>query len=209
MGTGRRAHARTDQPPAAARHGRPQPTADPAPPSAQISYSEMQEVLKTLNRSASQADMRTLVGDDVTGLFTARGGTIDFAQFKQLLVSAAAARAAAPHLPPRRASLSPAAPTLLPHPRPPPPPPPPRLRLQYGNEGEAVKQSDLDLGEAFRLLDGKDNKGYIGVKELQAVCKRLGEDLDEQEVTDMVHEALIGFDGKIYYDGLLKILITQ
>ena len=37
----------------------------------------------------------------------------------------------------------------------------------------------------------------------------MGEDLTQEEVADMVGEALIAFDGKIYYDGLLKILITQ
>jgi hypothetical protein len=29
------------------------------------------------------------------------------------------------------------------------------------------------------------------------------------QVEEMVSEALIGFEGKIFYDGLLKILITQ
>ncbi len=65
-----------------------------------------------------------------------------------------------------------------------------------------------DLQEAFKLLD-KDGKGYIGEKELVTVCKKLGEDLTEEEAHAMVNEALIGYEGKIYYDGLLKILITQ
>ena len=29
------------------------------------------------------------------------------------------------------------------------------------------------------------------------------------QVNEMVAEALIGFEGKVFYDGLLKILITQ
>ena len=64
------------------------------------------------------------------------------------------------------------------------------------------------MQDAFKLLD-KDNNGYIGEIELQLLCARLGEDLTLDEVHAMVSEALIGFDGKIFYDGLLKILITQ
>jgi calmodulin len=64
------------------------------------------------------------------------------------------------------------------------------------------------LQEAFRLLD-KNGNGYIGALELQFLCKKWGEDLTLEEVDKMVSEALIGYDGKIFYDGLLKILITQ
>ena len=46
-------------------------------------------------------------------------------------------------------------------------------------------------------------------KELILVCAKLGESLTEEEAAAMVGEALIGYEGKIYYDGLLKILITQ
>ena len=45
--------------------------------------------------------------------------------------------------------------------------------------------------------------------ELVRVCAKLGEDLTIEEANSMVGEALIGYEGKIYYDGLLKILITQ
>ena len=41
------------------------------------------------------------------------------------------------------------------------------------------------------------------------ICRKLGEDLTEEEVNEMVGEALIGYNGEIFYDGLLKILITQ
>ena len=65
-----------------------------------------------------------------------------------------------------------------------------------------------DLQEAFKLLD-KENRGYITETELIKVCEKLGERLTEREAEAMVGEALIGYEGKIYYDGLLKILITQ
>ena len=65
-----------------------------------------------------------------------------------------------------------------------------------------------DLQEAFKLLD-KQGRGYITEAELIKVCAKLGENMTEEEAANMVGEALIGYEGKIYYDGLLKILITQ
>jgi len=65
-----------------------------------------------------------------------------------------------------------------------------------------------DLQEAFKLLD-KEGRGYVTAAELVRVCAKLGEDLTIEEANSMVGEALIGYEGKIYYDGLLKILITQ
>ena len=51
--------------------------------------------------------------------------------------------------------------------------------------------------------------GYITCKEMATVCKVLGEDLDEDEVNDMVSEAISNFQGKIYYDGFVKILLAN
>jgi Ca2+-binding EF-hand superfamily protein len=44
---------------------------------------------------------------------------------------------------------------------------------------------------------------------MATVCKVLGEDLDEDEVNDMVSEAISNFQGKIYYDGFVKILLAN
>eukprot|EP00325_Prymnesiales_sp_UTEX-LB-985_P005318 CAMPEP_0174700596 /NCGR_PEP_ID=MMETSP1094-20130205/5505_1 /TAXON_ID=156173 /ORGANISM="Chrysochromulina brevifilum, Strain UTEX LB 985" /LENGTH=147 /DNA_ID=CAMNT_0015898107 /DNA_START=132 /DNA_END=575 /DNA_ORIENTATION=- len=78
----------------------------------------------------------------------------------------------------------------------------------YNGELRHAKEPITDLQEAFRLLD-PDQKGHIDSSHLQRICRKLGEDLSEEEVKAMVHEALIGYDGRIFYDGLLKILITQ
>ena len=77
-----------------------------------------------------------------------------------------------------------------------------------GGRDESLGNEITDLQEAFKLLD-KEGKGYIGAAELCAVCKKLGEDLSPEEAESMVGEALIGYTGQIYYDGLRKILITQ
>lgn len=51
-----------------------------------ISQAELGEVLKTLNRSATDAEIKEMIGGSVSGMFTARGGAIDFETFKQMLV---------------------------------------------------------------------------------------------------------------------------
>ena len=51
--------------------------------------------------------------------------------------------------------------------------------------------------------------GYISCKELKQICQNLGEELEDSEVFDMVSEALSNFDGKIYYDGLKKIMLPS
>ena len=57
-----------------------------------ISQDELSDVLKTLNRSATDADIRELIGGSVSGMFTARGGAIDFETFKNMLVRRGPAR---------------------------------------------------------------------------------------------------------------------
>ena len=37
----------------------------------------------------------------------------------------------------------------------------------------------------------------------------LGEDLTSEEVVSMVSEAISNFEGKIYYDGFVKIMIAK
>mmetsp|Transcript_34031 Transcript_34031/g.74689 ORF Transcript_34031/g.74689 Transcript_34031/m.74689 type:complete len:162 (+) Transcript_34031:211-696(+) len=68
--------------------------------------------------------------------------------------------------------------------------------------------SESELRDAFRVLD-LNGQGFIGLKEMQAVCFHLGQELQESEVFDMVSEAISNFDGKIFYDGFKKILISQ
>ena len=52
-----------------------------------ISFDELKEVFKTLNKGATDQELRDMIGGgQVEGLFTARGGAIDFETFKQLFV---------------------------------------------------------------------------------------------------------------------------
>ena len=37
----------------------------------------------------------------------------------------------------------------------------------------------------------------------------LGEDLTEDEVKDMISEAISNFEGRVYYDGFVKTMIAK
>ena len=233
-----------------------------------INEDEMSEVLKTLGRKCDKAAIREMIGGNVEGIFTARGGAVDFETFKSIIVR-------------RRCATAP----IL------------RRVLHTSNSchmrwfflilpyccacvqnGEIKGNEEItDLQEAFRLLD-KHHNGWIDDATLQRICRALGEDMEVDEVRaphahtilmpvlqpsfeagcvqtrllhlgpihapspaivahascslspprchchvadtrcgrcrstqvkEMVGEALIGYEGQIYYDGLLKILITQ
>jgi Ca2+-binding EF-hand superfamily protein len=166
-----------------------------------ISQDELKEVLKTLGRKdTTNAEIRELIGGSIEGMFTARGGSIDFETFISIVVSPWISATQDPRVAPRTlpcprrvadANFSPA-----------------RFCLQQGQVKGDSSGEVTDLAEAFKLLD-KRSHGYITENELIKVCEKLGENLTESEANAMVSEALLGYEGKIYYDGLLKILITQ
>jgi len=73
---------------------------------------------------------------------------------------------------------------------------------------------EAELRDAFRIIsdptNGSDtNPGFIGCKEMKMIFERLGEKLDEDQVYDLICEAISNFDGKIYYDGFVKIMIAK
>lgn len=82
----------------------------------------------------------------------------------------------------------------------------PPLRLQAKKNCNV--DTETELKDAFRLLD-ENSRGYIECNELRLVCSKLGEEMTEGEVYDMVREAITNFDGKIYYDGFKKIMIAH
>lgn len=68
--------------------------------------------------------------------------------------------------------------------------------------------TEAEMKDAFRVLD-KVGQGWIGVDEMRRICKHLGEDLTEDEVRDMISEAISNFEGKVYYDGFVKTMIMK
>ena len=62
--------------------------------------------------------------------------------------------------------------------------------------------SESDIREAFRVFD-KDGDGLISAAELRAVMKNLGEQLTDEEIDEMIHEADTDRDGQVNYEGII------
>lgn len=62
-----------------------------------------------------------------------------------------------------------------------------------------------DLQEAFRVFD-VDGNGYISVDELKQVMAKLGEELSQEVLEAMIHEADVDQDGQVNYEEFVRIL---
>lgn len=60
--------------------------------------------------------------------------------------------------------------------------------------------SEEEMRQAFRVLDA-DGNGYITPRELHRVMRNLGENLTDEEITEMVKQADLDGDGRINYEG--------
>lgn len=70
------------------------------------------------------------------------------------------------------------------------------------------EDSEAELKDAFRVLD-KQGQGFITTTEMALICRKLGQDLDHDEVESMITEAISNYEGKVYYDGFVKTLISR
>ena len=62
------------------------------------------------------------------------------------------------------------------------------LDLMSGKEGREEKDTKEEIDKIFKLFD-EGNKGHIDVKDVQKVCKELGERLTNEEITEIVRRA--------------------
>ena len=62
------------------------------------------------------------------------------------------------------------------------------LDLMSGKEGKEEKDTKEEIDKIFRLFDTNGN-GFIEVKDVQRVCKELGERLTNDEITEIVRRA--------------------
>ena len=60
----------------------------------------------------------------------------------------------------------------------------------------------VGIGEACRVFE-KDGSGFISVAELRHVITNLDENFTDQEVDEMIHEAVVDRDGQVNYEGRL------
>jgi len=62
-----------------------------------------------------------------------------------------------------------------------------------------AKMMDLDvefLGDIFKLFD-QDADGYLNTSDLRLLMRRLGEDVPDEEIMEMIQEADLDEDGKV------------
>ena len=64
-----------------------------------------------------------------------------------------------------------------------------------------------DLLDAFRVFD-KENNGKILSRELRYVMMSSGEDLNENDIEDMIHEASIDTDEYIDYHKFVRLMLS-
>lgn len=65
-----------------------------------------------------------------------------------------------------------------------------------------------ELREAFRVFD-KDGNGYISAAELRHVMTNLGEKLTDEEVNEMIKEADVDGDGRVYFEEYVRVLTEK
>merc|ERR1711936_560473 len=65
---------------------------------------------------------------------------------------------------------------------------------------------EADLREAFKIFD-RDKDGYISMKELKKVASMLGTMLTKEELDEFMAEGDKDGNGKLDYDGFVKMLL--
>ena len=60
--------------------------------------------------------------------------------------------------------------------------------------------NEEELRDVFKAFD-KDNSGFISASELKEVSSKLGRNLTDEDVTEMMKETDLDEDGKISYEG--------
>ena len=65
---------------------------------------------------------------------------------------------------------------------------------------EEEKFNEEELRDVFKVFD-KDNSGFISASELKEVSSKLGRNLTDEDVKEMMKETDLDEDGKISYEG--------
>ena len=68
-------------------------------------------------------------------------------------------------------------------------------------------ENESSIRKAFRVLD-KDKNGYVTVKEMKDIMMKMGEQLTEKEVREMIDEADTNGDGRIDMDEFVDMMMS-
>lgn len=65
--------------------------------------------------------------------------------------------------------------------------------------------NEEELSDVFKVFD-KDNSGFISASELKEVSSKLGRNLTDEDVKEMMKETDLDEDGKISYEEFVKLM---
>eukprot|EP01115_Flamella_aegyptia_P003945 TRINITY_DN17565_c1_g2_i1.p1 TRINITY_DN17565_c1_g2~~TRINITY_DN17565_c1_g2_i1.p1 ORF type:complete len:147 (+),score=36.58 TRINITY_DN17565_c1_g2_i1:21-461(+) len=69
-------------------------------------------------------------------------------------------------------------------------------------------ESEESVVESFEVFD-KDGKGYISAAELRHILTNLGDKLPDEQVNQMLSEALASDDGNLDYKAFVQMMINR
>ncbi|KAF5826736.1 calmodulin [Dunaliella salina] len=73
-----------------------------------------------------------------------------------------------------------------------------------------IKERNVEeeLRQAFKVFDHTQNN-YIPVEEFRRMMTNMGEKLSDQEVEEMLRDAPVDKDGRLYYNEFIKLMLTK
>ncbi|CAD5120147.1 DgyrCDS8723 [Dimorphilus gyrociliatus] len=77
-----------------------------------------------------------------------------------------------------------------------------------GNELFEIDEEEAQIAEAFRAFD-HNNDGYLDITDLRRVLLKLGHNLDDEELQEVLDEADSNGDGKIDYYEFKKMMLRE
>ena len=70
------------------------------------------------------------------------------------------------------------------------------------------KNTKEDLERVFKLFDD-DRTNYISVENLKRVARELGEDISDEELTEIVQRADLDGDGKLTFEDFYNVIVKK
>ncbi|KAJ8658164.1 hypothetical protein O0I10_006171 [Lichtheimia ornata] len=142
-----------------------------------IAANEFADILKSLNVGANDKD----ISEIIQSVDRNKDGRVDFEEFVHAMTR---------HLGEDKKSRQQQ---------------PPQRSQSYPPSKRCSFHEDDELEQCFKAFD-KNGDGYISIQELKEVMTRLGENLNEHELKEMMEEADTNHDGQIDYKEFKKLI---